>query len=144
LQAKALLATVRPRDIAGKTRRRMVADEIADLVAVDANLKKLKAERLRSAKRAMSPKSARMRAAAGGPMPWMFISPEPRAVTAVFSCTLTAPARCRGGLAVEAAEACAPGAPHRTNDLDGDERRRTPRRRRDRALDTAGSQIRAR
>jgi transposase len=44
LQAKALLATVRPRDIAGKTRRRMAAEEIADLVAVDAKLKKLKAE----------------------------------------------------------------------------------------------------
>ena len=35
-QAKAMLATVRPRDIAGKTRRRMAAEEIADLVAVDA------------------------------------------------------------------------------------------------------------
>ena len=32
-QAKAMLATVRPRDIAGKTRRRMAAEEIADLVA---------------------------------------------------------------------------------------------------------------
>ncbi len=36
--------TVRPRDIAGKTRRRMAAEEIADLVAVDAKLKKIKAE----------------------------------------------------------------------------------------------------
>ena len=44
LQAKAMLATVRPRDIAGKTRRRMAAEEIADLVAVDAKLKKIKAE----------------------------------------------------------------------------------------------------
>ena len=44
LQAKALLASVRPRDVAGKTRRRMAADELADLVAVDAKLKKLKAE----------------------------------------------------------------------------------------------------
>ena len=35
---------VRPRDIAGKTRRRMAAEEIADLVAVDAKLKKIKAE----------------------------------------------------------------------------------------------------
>jgi transposase len=43
-QAKTLLASVRPRDIAGKTRRRMAAEEIADLVAVDAKLKKLKAE----------------------------------------------------------------------------------------------------
>ena len=44
LQAKAILATVRPRDIAGKTRRRIAAEEIADLVAVDAKLKKMKAE----------------------------------------------------------------------------------------------------
>ncbi|QSR30107.1 IS110 family transposase [Nocardioides sp. S5] len=43
-QAKAMLATVRPRDIAGKTCRRMAAEEIADLVAVDAKLKKIKAE----------------------------------------------------------------------------------------------------
>ena len=43
-QAKAMLATVRPRDIAGKTRRRMAAEELADLVAVDAKLKKIKAE----------------------------------------------------------------------------------------------------
>ena len=44
LQAKAMLATVRPRDIAGKTRRRMAAEELADLVAVDAKLKKINAE----------------------------------------------------------------------------------------------------
>ncbi len=44
LQAKEILATVRPRDIAGKTRRRMAADQFADLVVVDAKLKKLKAE----------------------------------------------------------------------------------------------------
>ena len=44
LQAKAMLATVRPRDIAGKTRRRMAAEELADLVAGDAKLKKMKAE----------------------------------------------------------------------------------------------------
>jgi len=43
-QAKTMLATVRPRDIAGKTRRRMAAEELADLVAVDAKLKKIKAE----------------------------------------------------------------------------------------------------
>ena len=43
-QAKVMLATVRPRDIAGKTRRRMAAEEIADLVAVDAKLKKIKAD----------------------------------------------------------------------------------------------------
>jgi transposase len=44
LQAKALLATVRPRDVAGKTRRRMAAEELADLTVVDAKLKKIKAE----------------------------------------------------------------------------------------------------
>jgi transposase len=44
LQAKAMLATVRPRDVAGKTRRRIAAEEIAELVAVDAKLKKAKAE----------------------------------------------------------------------------------------------------
>ncbi|WP_210650782.1 IS110 family transposase [Nocardioides sp. SYSU D00065] len=43
-QAKTMLATVRPRDIAGKTRRRMAVEEIADLVAVDSKLKKIKAE----------------------------------------------------------------------------------------------------
>jgi transposase len=43
LQAKAMLATVRPRDVAGRTRRRIAAEEIADLVAVDAKLKKAKA-----------------------------------------------------------------------------------------------------
>jgi transposase len=46
LQAKAMLATVRPRDIAGKTRRRMAIEELADLVVVvvDGKLKKIKAE----------------------------------------------------------------------------------------------------
>jgi transposase len=44
MQAKAMLATVRPRDIAGKTRRRMAAEELADLVVVDKKLKKIKAE----------------------------------------------------------------------------------------------------
>ncbi|MFC7362477.1 IS110 family transposase [Nocardioides astragali] len=43
-QAKAMLATVRPRDIAGKNRRRMAAEEIADLLAVDPKLKKIKTE----------------------------------------------------------------------------------------------------
>ena len=43
-QAKVMLATIRPRDIAGKTRRRMAAEEIADLVALDAKLKKIKAD----------------------------------------------------------------------------------------------------
>ena len=44
LQAKAMLGTVRPRDIAGKTRRRMAAEELADLVAVDKKLKRMKTE----------------------------------------------------------------------------------------------------
>ena len=44
LQAKALLATVRPRDIAGKTCRRIAAEELAELVAVDAKIKKSTAE----------------------------------------------------------------------------------------------------
>ena len=35
-QAKKMLASVRPRDIAGKTRRRLAAEELAELVAVDA------------------------------------------------------------------------------------------------------------
>jgi transposase len=43
-QAKAILVRVRPRDTAGKTRRRIAAEEIADLVAVDAKLKRMKAE----------------------------------------------------------------------------------------------------
>jgi transposase len=44
LQAKRLLATVRPRSLVGKTMRRMAAEEIADLVAVDAKLKAIKKE----------------------------------------------------------------------------------------------------
>ena len=44
LQAKALLASVRPRDIAGKTRRRIAAEELAELVALDAKIKKSSAE----------------------------------------------------------------------------------------------------
>ncbi len=44
LQAKRLLATVRPRTVVGKTMRRMAAEEIADLVAVDTKLKAIKKE----------------------------------------------------------------------------------------------------
>jgi transposase len=44
LQAKAMLARVRPRDIAGQTRRRIAAEELADLVAVEAKIKKATAE----------------------------------------------------------------------------------------------------
>lgn len=43
-QAKRLLATVRPRTVLRKTIRRMAAEEIADLVAVDAKLKASKKE----------------------------------------------------------------------------------------------------
>jgi transposase len=39
LQAKAMLASVRPRDIAGKTRRRIAAEELSELTAIDANSK---------------------------------------------------------------------------------------------------------
>jgi transposase len=41
LQAKAKLVSVRPRDLAGKTRRRIAADELADLVAVEKKIKTL-------------------------------------------------------------------------------------------------------
>ena len=43
-QAKAMLASVRPRDIAGKTRRRIAAEELAELLAVEAKIKKATAE----------------------------------------------------------------------------------------------------
>jgi transposase len=43
-QAKAMLASVRPRDLAGKTRRRIAADELAELVAVETKMKKATAE----------------------------------------------------------------------------------------------------
>ncbi len=43
-QAKAMLGTVRPRDIAGKTRRRIAVEELAELVAVEAKIKKSTAE----------------------------------------------------------------------------------------------------
>jgi transposase len=43
-QAKRLLASVRPRDIAGKTRRRIAAEELAELVAVEAKMRKATAE----------------------------------------------------------------------------------------------------
>ena len=39
-----MLAPVRPRDIAGKTRRRIAADELAELIAVEAKIKKATAE----------------------------------------------------------------------------------------------------
>jgi len=43
-QYKALLATVRPRDVVGKTRRRMAAEELADLERFDVKLKAMKVE----------------------------------------------------------------------------------------------------
>ena len=43
-QAKTILATVRPRDIAGKTRRRLAAEQIAELVAVEKKIKALTKE----------------------------------------------------------------------------------------------------
>jgi transposase len=35
LQAKAILASVRPRDLAGKTRRRLAAEQLTDLVSIE-------------------------------------------------------------------------------------------------------------
>jgi transposase len=43
-QAKTMLASVRPRDIAGRSRRRIAAEELAELVAVEAKIKKATAE----------------------------------------------------------------------------------------------------
>ncbi len=44
LQAKAILAGVRPRDLAGKTRRRLAAEQLAELVAVEKKMKSLTKE----------------------------------------------------------------------------------------------------
>jgi len=44
LQAKAMLASVRPRDIAGRTRRCIPVEELAELAAIDAKIKKSTAE----------------------------------------------------------------------------------------------------
>jgi transposase len=44
MQAKKMLASVRPRDIAGKTRRRVAAEELAELVSVEAKMKSATAE----------------------------------------------------------------------------------------------------
>jgi transposase len=43
-QYKTLLAGVRPRDLAGQTRRRMAAEELADIDRLDVKLKAMKAE----------------------------------------------------------------------------------------------------
>ena len=39
LQAKAILASVRPRDLAGKTRRRLAAEQLTELVAIEKKIK---------------------------------------------------------------------------------------------------------
>jgi transposase len=41
LQAKGILASVRPRDLAGKTRRRLAAEQLTELVAVEKKIKTL-------------------------------------------------------------------------------------------------------
>ena len=43
-QAKTILATVKPRDVAGKTRRRLAAEQIAELIAVEKKIKTLTRE----------------------------------------------------------------------------------------------------
>lgn len=43
-QAKRMLASVRPRDIAGRTRRRIAAEELAELTSIEAKMKKATAE----------------------------------------------------------------------------------------------------
>jgi transposase len=44
LQAKTILASVRPRDVVGKTRRRVAADELANLMAIEKKVKALTVE----------------------------------------------------------------------------------------------------
>jgi transposase len=44
MQAKAILAGVRPRDVAGKTRRRIAAEELTELIAVETKIKKATTE----------------------------------------------------------------------------------------------------
>ena len=43
-RAKTILATVKPRDVAGKTRRRLAAEQIAELVAIEKKIKALTRE----------------------------------------------------------------------------------------------------
>jgi transposase len=43
-QAKAILASVRPRDLAGKTRRRLAAEQLAELVVIENKIKTLTKE----------------------------------------------------------------------------------------------------
>ncbi len=44
MQAKAILAPVRPRDLAGKTRRRLAVEQLTELVPVEKKIKALTAE----------------------------------------------------------------------------------------------------
>jgi transposase len=44
LQAKGILASVRPRDLAGKTRRRLAVEQLTELVAVEKKIKTLTKE----------------------------------------------------------------------------------------------------
>ena len=44
LQAKAILATLRPRDLAGKTRRRLAAEQLTELAAIEKKIKASTAE----------------------------------------------------------------------------------------------------
>ena len=44
LQARAILASVRPRDLPGKTRRRLAVEQLTELVAVDKKIKELTKE----------------------------------------------------------------------------------------------------
>jgi transposase len=44
LQAKAILASVRPRDLAGKTRRRLAVEQLGELVAIEKKMKSLTTE----------------------------------------------------------------------------------------------------
>jgi transposase len=44
LQAKTILASVQPRDMAGKTRRRLAAEQLAELVVVDKKIQTLTKE----------------------------------------------------------------------------------------------------
>jgi len=43
-QAKAILASIRPRDLAGKTRRRLAAEQLTELIAVEKKIKALTKE----------------------------------------------------------------------------------------------------
>ena len=44
MQAKRILSSVRPRDLAGKTRKRLALEQLTELIAVDAKIKALSKE----------------------------------------------------------------------------------------------------